>query len=152
MEKISFISTKTIVNLNKYKPLDSDLKLIVNCSSEYIRWVLGFNDNQCNDSKEIEYRTQLKWSLLRSLPYFEIPFQFQNILNKSSIEIINFAIFCNDIFNSDIPIPNTSTISYKNYKTKNLNKAIQFFKNKISVNNWGVNEDILNIFLEIKTQ
>eukprot|EP00833_Pecoramyces_ruminatium_P006570 jgi/Orpsp1_1/1180602/evm.model.c7180000074072.1 len=136
MEKISFISTKTIVNLNKYKPLDSDLKLIVNCSSEYIRWVLGFNDNQCNDSKEIEYRTQLKWSLLRCF----------------SIEIINFAIFCNDIFNSDIPIPNTSTISYKNYKTKNLNKAIQFFKNKISVNNWGVNEDILNIFLEIKTQ
>jgi len=42
--------------------------------------------------------------------------------------------------------------SYKNYRAKNLTKAIQFFKNKISSNNWGINEEILNTFLELKTQ
>ncbi|KAL6613351.1 hypothetical protein U3516DRAFT_344885 [Neocallimastix sp. 'constans'] len=152
MDKINFISTQNIVKLNKYSPLVSDLNLIIYCSKEYINWVLGFNDKKCKNSTEIKYRTQLKWSLLKSLPYFEIPFHFQNVLNESSIEIIDFAIFCNRIFNSDIPAHDVSMPSYKNYRAKNLTKAIQFFKNKISSNNWGINEEILNTFLELKTQ
>ena len=87
-----------------------------------------------------------------ALPYFEIPFQFQNVLDESSNEVVNFAIFCNRIFNSDIPTHEVSLFAYKSYRAKNLIQAIQFFKNKISENNWGVNEDILNIFLELKTQ
>jgi len=65
MDKNPFISTKSIIDLNNYKPLKSDLNLIIDNSKEYIKWVLGFNNNITNDPKEIEYRVQVKWALLK---------------------------------------------------------------------------------------
>ncbi|OUM60422.1 hypothetical protein PIROE2DRAFT_13808 [Piromyces sp. E2] len=152
MDKITFLSTKDIINLNKYEPLEKDLKQIVDNSIDYIKWVLGFNNDITKNQKEIEFRTQLKWSFLKSMPYFEIPFKQQTTLSEIENEIINFAIFCNNIFNSDVPSKNVSVINHRNVRSKNLNNAIQFFKNKISTSKWGVNQRILNIFLEVKTQ
>jgi len=86
------------------------------------------------------------------MPFFEIPFKQQNSLTEIENEIINFAIFCNNIFNSDVPSKNVSVMNHRNIRSKNLNNAIQFFKNKISTSKWGVNQRILNIFLEVKTQ
>ncbi|ORX60117.1 hypothetical protein BCR36DRAFT_579564, partial [Piromyces finnis] len=152
MDKITFLSTKEIIELNKYGPLEKDLKLIVDNSLDYIKWVLGFNNDIINNPKEIEFRTQLKWTFLRSIPFFKIPFKQQKSLTETENEIINFAIFCNDIFNSDVPSQNVSIISHRNNRSKNLNNAIYFLKSKINTSKWGVNQKLLSIFLEVKTQ
>jgi len=67
MDKITFLSTHELIELNKYGPLEKDLKLIVDSSIDYIKWVLGLNNDITKNQKEIEFRAQLKWTFLKCI-------------------------------------------------------------------------------------